>query len=89
MSLKGAQDKGVDAESVIYMDDDAAEVKKKITRAFCTPGEVAGNPVLDYVEKIILPLASQLEIKRAEQNGGDKYARSAATIDGCSSRSMF
>lgn len=72
MSLKGAQDKGTDPEAVIFMDDDAGEVKKKITRAFCTPGEVAGNPVLDHVEKVIFALGATLDVKRTEANGGDK-----------------
>lgn len=32
MSLKGKASHGTDPEAVIYMDDEAADVKKKITR---------------------------------------------------------
>ncbi len=70
-SLKGPQDAGTDPEAVIFMDDDAADVKKKITRAFCPPGQIDENPCLELVRVIVLPLAGKLEIRRSDANGGN------------------
>ncbi|RLN46621.1 hypothetical protein BBJ29_004470 [Phytophthora kernoviae] len=61
-----------DAESAIYMDDTAAEVKTKIKKAYCVPGEVNGNPILNYMKYLVFP--SHIEgvtLERSEKNGGN------------------
>ncbi|TDH67161.1 hypothetical protein CCR75_009363 [Bremia lactucae] len=61
-----------DAESAIYVDDTAAEVKTKIKKAYCVPGEVNGNPVLDYMKHLIFPFqANGITLERSEKNGGN------------------
>uniref|UniRef100_M4BB24 tyrosine--tRNA ligase n=1 Tax=Hyaloperonospora arabidopsidis (strain Emoy2) TaxID=559515 RepID=M4BB24_HYAAE len=61
-----------DAESAIYVDDTAAEVKAKIKKAFCVPGEVEGNPVLNYMKHLVFPFhAEGVTLERSEKNGGN------------------
>ncbi|GJP42345.1 hypothetical protein CLOM_g1919 [Closterium sp. NIES-68] len=38
-----------DPNSAIFMEDEEAEVNVKIKKAFCSPGEVEGNPCIAYV----------------------------------------
>jgi len=35
-----------DPDSAIFMEDTEDDVRRKITKAFCAPKEVEGNPVL-------------------------------------------
>jgi tyrosyl-tRNA synthetase len=75
MSLRGAHDdRAFDNECVLFMDDEAADVKKKINRAFCPEKECAGNPCIELAETLVFALGAALEVKRTEANGGDKYA---------------
>ncbi|KAH7474921.1 Tyrosine--tRNA ligase 2, cytoplasmic [Phytophthora ramorum] len=61
-----------DPESAIYVDDTAAEVKTKIKKAYCVPGEVEGNPVLNYLKYVVFPLhAEGVTLERSEKNGGN------------------
>jgi len=59
-----------DPNSAIFMEDSEKDVNTKIKKAFCPPGIVAGNPILDYTKHIILPGLGQLVIERKEENGG-------------------
>ncbi|CAM9886365.1 unnamed protein product, partial [Choristocarpus tenellus] len=43
-----------DPDSAIYMEDTEADVLRKIKKAFCPPGVVEGNPILDYCQYIVL-----------------------------------
>jgi len=55
--------------------DGPKQVKKKLGRAFCEPGNDKENGVLPILEKIIFPIFKTLEISRPEQYGGDvKYS---------------
>ncbi|CAI5737919.1 unnamed protein product [Peronospora destructor] len=61
-----------DAESAVYVDDTAAEVKTKIKKAYCVPGEVKGNPVLNYMKYLVFPLhAEGVTLERSDNNGGN------------------
>lgn len=70
--LKQGQEKmsKSDPGSAIFMEDTVAEVNSKIKQAFCPERIVEGNPVLEYVKHIVLPM-TELHIKRTEENGGD------------------
>ncbi|CAH0516781.1 unnamed protein product [Peronospora belbahrii] len=60
-----------DPESAIYMDDTASEVKAKIKKAYCVPGEVEGNPVLNYMKYVVFPFhAEGVTLERSDKNGG-------------------
>jgi tyrosyl-tRNA synthetase len=61
-----------DPNSAIYMEDSEGDVNVKIKKAFCPPKVVEGNPCVEYIKYIILPWFGSFEVKRSEQNGGDK-----------------
>ena len=49
-------------DNAIFMDDSEQEVKRKIKKAFCEPGKVDGNPILDWIKCIILPITKKIII---------------------------
>mmetsp|Transcript_37545 Transcript_37545/g.63201 ORF Transcript_37545/g.63201 Transcript_37545/m.63201 type:complete len:396 (-) Transcript_37545:270-1457(-) len=61
-----------DPNSAIFMEDSEADVNTKIKKAYCPPGELAGNPCLEYIQYVVLPWYKEFTIKRKEQDGGDK-----------------
>lgn len=40
-------------DSAIFMEDSAEEVDRKIKSAFCEPGNVEKNPILDYCKYLV------------------------------------
>lgn len=58
-------------ENAIFMDDGPGDVKRKIKRAFCRPGEIDINPIIEYCQYIILPIIGKIEINRPEEYGGN------------------
>jgi tyrosyl-tRNA synthetase len=54
------------------MQDTQKEVEDKIKKAFCDPGVVQGNPILNYTKHIIFGRNNELLISRKPQNGGDR-----------------
>jgi tyrosyl-tRNA synthetase len=71
--LKEGQEKmsKSDPDSAIFMEDDAADVKRKIKQAYCPPGVVEGNPCLDWMHYIVFGMNDTVTIKRSEANGGN------------------
>jgi tyrosyl-tRNA synthetase len=55
--LKQGQEKmsKSDPSSSIYMTDTAKQVERKIRKAYCMPGDVDQNPIIDYAEHLIMP----------------------------------
>jgi tyrosyl-tRNA synthetase len=49
-------------DNTIFMDDSEAEVKRKIKKAFCEPGNIAKNPILDWIKWLILPITESFTI---------------------------
>ena len=43
-------------DNTIFMDDSEADVKRKITKAFCEPGNIEKNPLLDWTKWLIMPI---------------------------------
>jgi tyrosyl-tRNA synthetase len=60
-------------DSAIFMDDEPNEVKRKINRAFCEPGNVEVNPILDYYKHIVFAMDTvmPLTLSRKVEFGGD------------------
>lgn len=61
-------------ESKIDLLDSPANVKKKLKKAFCEPGNIENNGVLSFVKHVLFPLFQNKEkfvISRNERNGGD------------------
>jgi len=61
-----------DPDNAIFMDDMPHEVKRKIKKAFCEPGNIEKNPILEYVEHIVFQIDKEFVIERKEEHGGNK-----------------
>jgi tyrosyl-tRNA synthetase len=49
-------------DSAIFMDDTDAEIDSKIKKAFCEPGNVVKNPILEYFKYIVFEKESNVGI---------------------------
>ena len=54
-------------DNAIFMDDKPNEVKRKINMAFCEPGNVEKNPLLDWIKHIIMPIVGNFTIPANEK----------------------
>jgi tyrosyl-tRNA synthetase len=52
-----------DPNSAIFMDDTEQDVKTKIKKCFCEPGNIIKNPGLEYIKYIVLPLSGKFMVK--------------------------
>lgn len=61
-------------DSKIDLLDSPADVKKKLKKAFCEPGNIADNGLLSFVKYVLFSLFKENEgfvVKRKPENGGD------------------
>jgi tyrosyl-tRNA synthetase len=59
-------------DSAIFLEDSPEEVIRKIKRAFCPPGVIAGNPCVAYLRYIVFELVhGPVVFSRPEKYGGD------------------
>ncbi|KAJ6767539.1 TYROSINE-TRNA LIGASE [Salix koriyanagi] len=65
-----------DPSSSIFMEDEEAEVKTKIKKAYCPPQIVEGNPCLEYIKYIVFPWFHEFKVERNPENGGEKIYKS-------------
>ncbi|KAI1901815.1 hypothetical protein AGOR_G00038280 [Albula goreensis] len=70
--LTGAKMSSSEEESKIDLLDKKEDVKKKLKKAFCEPGNVQNNGVLSFVKHVLFPLHAEFVIKRDAKWGGDK-----------------
>ncbi len=73
MGLKEGQEKmsKSDPDSAIFMEDSAEDVSRKIKRAYCPPGQLAGNPCLDWIKHIVFGKFPTWTLERSDGNGGN------------------
>merc|ERR1739848_86272 len=72
--LTGAKMSSSEADSKIDLLDSPSDIKKKLKKAFCEPGNIADNGVLSFCKFVIFPVALKGEkfiINRDEKNGGN------------------
>ncbi|KAB5543944.1 hypothetical protein DKX38_012056 [Salix brachista] len=65
-----------DPSSSIFMEDEEAEVKTKIKKAYCPPQIVEGNPCLEYIKYIVFPWFHEFKVECNPENGGEKIYKS-------------
>uniref|UniRef100_A0A667WYV1 Tyrosine--tRNA ligase n=1 Tax=Myripristis murdjan TaxID=586833 RepID=A0A667WYV1_9TELE len=70
--LTGAKMSSSEEESKIDLLDKREDVKKKLKKAFCEPGNIENNGVLSFVKYVLFPLHGEFGIKRDPKWGGDK-----------------
>ncbi|MBI3052126.1 tyrosine--tRNA ligase [Candidatus Woesearchaeota archaeon] len=68
-------------DSAIFMTDTADDVKRKIAKAYCPPGQAAENPILEYCKYIIFERFDSLDISRSEKHGGNRVLESFAELE--------
>merc|ERR1712083_647981 len=56
-----------DVNSAIFMEDEPADVARKLKKAYCPPKIVKDNPCLDYVKHIIFPKFNEFRIPSSEK----------------------
>lgn len=62
-------------ETAIFIHDAPEVIASKIEQAYCPPGRVEGNPVLQFAQYLLFPRLGPLEVSRASKYGGDvEYA---------------
>ena len=72
--LQGTKMSSSDEDSKIDLLDSAANVKKKLKKAFCEPGNIEDNGILSFCKYVIFPVAlkgSNFVIERPEEFGGN------------------
>jgi tyrosyl-tRNA synthetase len=72
--LQGTKMSSSDEDSKIDLLDSAANVKKKLKKAFCEPGNIADNGILSFCKYVIFPVVLKDEkflIQRKPDFGGD------------------
>lgn len=71
--LTGGKMSSSEEDSKIDLLDSEAQVKKKLKKAFCEPGNTAENGVLAFCKSVLFPLSKtgEFKIERAEENGGN------------------
>ena len=66
----GSKMSASDEMSKIDVLDPREEVKRRLKKAFCEPGNIQGNGVLALVRDLLLPIYGKFRLERKEQNGG-------------------
>jgi len=57
--------------SAVFVHDSPDEIRAKLRGAFCPPGEVELNPVMDWIEQLCFGLGdAELHVDRRPENGG-------------------
>ncbi|XP_037933333.1 tyrosine--tRNA ligase, cytoplasmic-like [Teleopsis dalmanni] len=72
--LAGGKMSSSEVDSKIDLLDSPANIKKKLKRAFCEPGNITDNGLLSFVKYVLFSLFKEgegFEINRTEENGGD------------------
>lgn len=70
--LTGTKMSSSEEESKIDLLDRKEDVKKKLKKAFCEPGNIQNNGVLSFVKHVLFPLHGEFTIKRDPKFGGDQ-----------------
>nr|XP_057902279.1 tyrosine--tRNA ligase, cytoplasmic [Doryrhamphus excisus] len=70
--LTGTKMSSSEEESKIDLLDSKEDLKKKLKKAFCEPGNIQNNGVLSFVKFVLFPLRGEFSIKRDAKWGGDK-----------------
>ncbi|XP_057683741.1 tyrosine--tRNA ligase, cytoplasmic-like [Corythoichthys intestinalis] len=70
--LTGAKMSSSEEDSKVDLLDSKEDLKKKLKKVFCEPGNIQNNGVLSFVKFVLFPLRGVFSIKRDAKFGGDK-----------------
>ena len=72
-------------DNAVFMDDSKSDVKRKINQAFCAPGNVDVNPILEYFKYIVFELKDSVNINVLNF---ETKERSVLTFTNCADLSL-
>lgn len=84
--LAGGKMSSSEEDSKIDLLDSAANVKKKIKRAFCEPGNIQDNGLLSFAKHVLYSFFKDdegFEVKRKPENGGDLLFMKYEDLEKC------
>uniref|UniRef100_A0A8C5M2G8 Tyrosine--tRNA ligase n=1 Tax=Leptobrachium leishanense TaxID=445787 RepID=A0A8C5M2G8_9ANUR len=79
--LTGGKMSSSEEESKIDLLDSPGDLKKKLKKAFCEPGNVENNGVLSFTRYVLFPLKSEFVVLRDEKYGGNKTYTDFETLE--------
>lgn len=79
--LTGSKMSSSEEDSKIDLLDRKEDVKKKLKKAFCEPGNIENNGVLSFIKHVLFPLKSEFVILREEKWGGNKTYTAYETLE--------
>ncbi|NXL60865.1 SYYC protein, partial [Chordeiles acutipennis] len=79
--LTGSKMSSSEEDSKIDLLDRKEDVKKKLKKAFCEPGNVENNGVLSFIKHVLFPLKSEFVVLREEKWGGNKTYTAYETLE--------
>jgi tyrosyl-tRNA synthetase len=78
--LDGADKMSSSKGNFIAIDDEPSVIKKKVIKAFCPLKQTKDNPIIEYVEHVILPALGKLEVGRQVKYGGPLEVEDATEL---------
>ncbi|BES93938.1 tyrosyl-tRNA synthetase [Nesidiocoris tenuis] len=84
--LAGGKMSSSEEDSKIDLLDSASNVKKKLKKAFCEPGNTADNGVLSFAKHVVFSLLDKGEnflVPRCEENGGNLEFTTYQELEDC------
>jgi len=83
--LTGSKMSSSDEDSKIDLIDSAADVKRKLKKAFCEPGNVADNGILAFTKHVLFPALklTEFRVRRSADNGGDLVFATYEELEKC------
>merc|ERR1712066_970864 len=78
--LTGNKMSSSEANSKLDLLDSAKDVKNKINKAFCEPGNIETNGPLSFCEHVLLPIFGEFTITRKEEYGGVKQYKTIEAL---------
>ncbi|NWU98657.1 SYYC protein, partial [Upupa epops] len=79
--LTGSKMSSSEEDSKIDLLDRKEDVKKKLRKAFCEPGNVENNGVLSFIKHVLFPLKSEFVVLREEKWGGNQTYTAYETLE--------
>ena len=68
--------------SAIFIHDEPEEIARKVRKAYCPPGEIELNPVLDWVRALVFNIGGgPFDVERRAENGGPLSFADAAAVE--------
>ncbi|MCL4345030.1 MAG: tyrosine--tRNA ligase [Candidatus Thermoplasmatota archaeon] len=69
-----------DPDGAILITDSEDDIRRKMKGAYCPQGIAVGNPVMEIIDRIIMPAVGTVRINRPEKKGGPLSLESSSEL---------